>query len=270
MSTPLTGRINALTALANEKTGAEDTTLTEAVKRLIDGYGSSTGIDIIVEEEQVESCKFADYLYDLIGGETGKIYFAVRKDMSALTHQLTVAMVFARYTTSCIGGFIRWENGNNYKGYGLGSTYYGRAYVGDVYTIYCPDSGEIYPVGTELIAKYVGRKDGGEGDFYIGRLNEQTGEMWLEDDPDYPSSGPVYALSLVYIPADASYTYTKGLGYLYRVLCYDKNKEYLGYVACDINRKWEEVPTLPQGTRYIRIAIHQSTSYRGTILIRTA
>lgn len=39
MSTPLADRINALTALANEKTGAEDTTLTEAVGRLIDGYG---------------------------------------------------------------------------------------------------------------------------------------------------------------------------------------------------------------------------------------
>jgi hypothetical protein len=39
MSTPLTDRINALTAQANEKTGAEDVTLTDAVGRLIGGYG---------------------------------------------------------------------------------------------------------------------------------------------------------------------------------------------------------------------------------------
>lgn len=38
MSTPLTDRINALTASANATTGASDTTLTDAVGRLIDGY----------------------------------------------------------------------------------------------------------------------------------------------------------------------------------------------------------------------------------------
>lgn len=39
MSTPLTDRINALTAQANEKTGASDATLTDAVGRLIGGFG---------------------------------------------------------------------------------------------------------------------------------------------------------------------------------------------------------------------------------------
>ena len=39
MSTPLTDRINALTAQANAKTGASDSTLTDAVGRLIGGYG---------------------------------------------------------------------------------------------------------------------------------------------------------------------------------------------------------------------------------------
>lgn len=39
MSTPLTDGINALTAYANEVTGASDTTLSDAVGRLCDGYG---------------------------------------------------------------------------------------------------------------------------------------------------------------------------------------------------------------------------------------
>ena len=39
MSTPLTDGINALTAYANETTGAEDTTLSDAVGRLCEGYG---------------------------------------------------------------------------------------------------------------------------------------------------------------------------------------------------------------------------------------
>lgn len=38
MSTPLTDRIEALTAQANATTGASDTTLTDAVGRLIGGY----------------------------------------------------------------------------------------------------------------------------------------------------------------------------------------------------------------------------------------
>ena len=39
MSTPLTDRITALTASANAVTGASDTTLTDAVGRLCEGYG---------------------------------------------------------------------------------------------------------------------------------------------------------------------------------------------------------------------------------------
>ena len=46
MSTPLTDGINALTAYANETTGASDTTLSDAVGRLCEGYG---GGDIISE-----------------------------------------------------------------------------------------------------------------------------------------------------------------------------------------------------------------------------
>ena len=41
MSTPLTDSINALTAYANETTGASDTTLSDAVGRLCEGYGGS-------------------------------------------------------------------------------------------------------------------------------------------------------------------------------------------------------------------------------------
>lgn len=39
MSTPLTDRINSLTSRANAATGASDTTLSDAVETLIDGYG---------------------------------------------------------------------------------------------------------------------------------------------------------------------------------------------------------------------------------------
>lgn len=55
MSTPLTDNINALTAYANETTGASDTTLSDAVGRLCDGYGGGNIIN--------ELAKGPDLLY---------------------------------------------------------------------------------------------------------------------------------------------------------------------------------------------------------------
>jgi len=46
MSTPLTDSINALTAYANEITGASDTTLSDAVYSLVEGYGQGGGVSI--------------------------------------------------------------------------------------------------------------------------------------------------------------------------------------------------------------------------------
>jgi len=54
MSTPLTDRINALTAYSNQKTGASDTTLSDAVTRLVAGYGGG-GIENGVEIKAVDS-----------------------------------------------------------------------------------------------------------------------------------------------------------------------------------------------------------------------
>lgn len=47
-TTPLTDAINALTTYANEITGQSDTTLSDAVESLVDGYGGGSG-DSLVE-----------------------------------------------------------------------------------------------------------------------------------------------------------------------------------------------------------------------------
>ena len=47
MSTPLTDSINALTAYANEVTGAEDTTLSDAVGRLCEGYDGGDAVNYL-------------------------------------------------------------------------------------------------------------------------------------------------------------------------------------------------------------------------------
>lgn len=45
MAQPLTDAINALTRYANETTGASDTTLSDAVETLVEGYGQGGGYD---------------------------------------------------------------------------------------------------------------------------------------------------------------------------------------------------------------------------------
>ena len=57
MATPLTDSINALTTYANEVTGASDTTLSDAVHTLVDGYGQGGGYIGL------------EYIYD-VGGNT--------------------------------------------------------------------------------------------------------------------------------------------------------------------------------------------------------
>lgn len=47
MGTPLTDGINALTAYANEVTGASDTTLSDAVGRLCEGYGGGDAVNYL-------------------------------------------------------------------------------------------------------------------------------------------------------------------------------------------------------------------------------
>ena len=54
MSTPLTDSINALTAYANEVTGASDTTLSDAVGRLCEGYGGGNDDFEVIERFSFE------------------------------------------------------------------------------------------------------------------------------------------------------------------------------------------------------------------------
>ena len=62
MSTPLTDSINALTAYANETTGAEDTTLSDAVHTLVNGYGGyGATANAIKKKLEKEGFVFSDF-----------------------------------------------------------------------------------------------------------------------------------------------------------------------------------------------------------------
>lgn len=56
MSTPLTDSINALTAYANEVTGKQDATLSDAVGSLVEGYGGGIGsweVTTVTAQEEI-------------------------------------------------------------------------------------------------------------------------------------------------------------------------------------------------------------------------
>ena len=71
--TPLTNAINALTAYANTVTGASDTTLSDAVESLVDGYGGGGG-----GETLIHSWDFTSGLTDSVGGVTAVLHGATQ------------------------------------------------------------------------------------------------------------------------------------------------------------------------------------------------
>ena len=80
MSTPLADRITALTVQANATTGASDTTLTDAVGRLCEGYGGDVPWKRIVLESDYYSTGVSNLMNflgidgtDVLNGHT---YFA--------------------------------------------------------------------------------------------------------------------------------------------------------------------------------------------------
>ena len=143
MSTPLTDRIEALTASANAVTGESDTTLTDAVGRLIGGYGNG-GIDVTFTDDlpSQASSVFANYLFSAINGEVNKQYVAILKNANNPdSHQLVLSLAFFREskTSAFFGGGIRQNittSGKTYSSITVSSDWNTRASAGDIYTVY--------------------------------------------------------------------------------------------------------------------------------------
>ena len=83
MSTPLTDGINALTAYANEVTGAEDTTLSDAVGRLCEGYG---GGDSPFTVEKIKTYTVEEPWENDTKGNPVAIFTALGLDRNDLTN----------------------------------------------------------------------------------------------------------------------------------------------------------------------------------------
>ena len=285
MSTPLTDKINALTALANETTGASDVTLTDAIQSLIDGYGHGNGClelwkTVTIEENHTSASKanpiyWMDYFSipeeDVLSGTIYILEIANDQDY-ATQYPSWHIWPYSIYFKNKLGEIDNLAHRTNTAIQGMSTGNYQYISAGAIVNIYKlkPDEVELYSVGTELISRYIGRDVYGDGNVYVGRLNQNTGEMWIEGEEGYPDTGEKFGVSLIYIPVDTRYSYTKWMGYLYCVFCYDSNLNYLGYSMTPTNREVYVLPEFPEGTKYIRIAIHSSTAYRRTIIVRTA
>lgn len=164
MATPLTDSINALTAYANEVTGAEDTTLSDAVGTLISGYAS-----------------------------------------------------------------------------------------------------DIYPIGEDVVSKYIGRDwSNGQVPMVRGNANHETGEY------EENESGS-FNISLNYIPVFPGYQFAKSgsAGFLYRVLFYDEDKNFLSGMRFTPNWNIWFTFTIPDEVYYMRIATHSADSYKSVYILRS-
>lgn len=95
--TPLTDSIEALTTYANQKTGASDTNLSDAVYRLVQGYGSGGDSafeieEVVVGENSVTNMVDAySYFYDSWG--FGK--FLLLKETPNESNQVVCMMIFS-------------------------------------------------------------------------------------------------------------------------------------------------------------------------------
>ena len=130
--TPLTDSIEALTTYANQTTGASDTNLSDAVYRLVQGYGSGGDSafeieEVVVGENSVTNMEDAhDYFFNSWSIGT----FLFLKETPNTYNQLVSMMPFNNFPSGASG---RYRNGiilgaNNSANYDAvivqGTTYY--------------------------------------------------------------------------------------------------------------------------------------------------
>lgn len=116
------------------------------------------------------------------------------------------------------------------------------------------DKPELYPVGTDLVSKYLGRNwSNGTGLFVHGTTKSSTGVMTQTDNESD------VGLCMVYIPIDPSYTYVKSdQGGIYEGFYYDENKNFISRFAYN-SLSWITLNP-PQNAKYLRFATHYLTN----------
>lgn len=136
MAQPLTDAINALTTYANGVTGASDTTLSDAVRSLADGYGGGgcggTPVTVTAACATAQAC-----LNHIIPSpKTWTIYYicTTAKQSAYVTDQLISANVYHN-GNNWTGAGIRYRGSTLAFMSGVSNTYDAKINPGDVYTV---------------------------------------------------------------------------------------------------------------------------------------
>lgn len=125
------------------------------------------------------------------------------------------------------------------------------------------NNSELYPIGTDVITKYIGRDSAGYAYFVSGKQLNSNGEY-------VDGSGNNAAASPVFIPVKDSYGFHKSAHRLYTLAQYDINYSFLGSAAYGTLEERDIAPLLP-GTAYIRLASHKDARSNWLItLVRNA
>ena len=108
----------------------------------------------------------------------------------------------------------------------------------------------LYPVGTDIIAKYYGHDDNG---FFIGEANcaINTQGEWIK--------GTYYG-NPTFIPVNPEYRYRKSAARMYSVTFYNADYECVSTPIHYNNLKVMEITNIPSNARYMRFVSHPSAN----------
>lgn len=278
MSNPGALALQVLIDHANQTTGGSDTTLTDAINTLIAGYGGGGDIEpwkTVTLAEDHESVGIANPAYwgEFLEITTqddfeGALYLVLfTNNVGAVRPEYNADMLI--YVQ--VDGVVKSVNSRG--AYSAASATMGtsralHASAGTVIKVYriAEDNTEQYPVGEEIVSRYIGRDwSTGQVPMVRGRVNHETGLYEPDENGDYN-------ISLNYIPVSPSYQYTKSgsSGFLYRVLFYDEEKNFLSGLRFTPNWNIWFSFAVPAEARYMRIATHSSDSYKNVYVIRSA
>ena len=123
---------------------------------------------------------------------------------------------------------------------------------------------DLYPIGTDVITKYVGRGSNGLAYLYGGyNIGETTGNYGQTSDGSR-------AASPVYIKIKPTYRFRKGdEGRIYVLAYYDKDYNYISYIQSN-NLNVVDLPAPPSNAEYMRYATHKSNSNWDLTITRIA
>lgn len=120
-------------------------------------------------------------------------------------------------------------------------------------------SNELYPVGTDIVTKYIGRNAYGS---FIGENN-----VSINSQGEFVSGA--YYGSPVYLPINPSYRYKKNQYRIYEIAFYDEDFKFISPTWSNKynNLTQMEITDIPSNAAYIRFVTHNTADTNWRIAI---